>query len=305
MKTNKAYAIIAAMVLIFTGCGNPNYDYRGMFDGQSPDPDYRFDESMEYNEANGYRTVVSLTSEYDVYVGTDMHIDSLTPNIYHTEQFMTAFRNNLNAPVCLILGDLINGQNNIEWASNKVRDLAGLKKNYIFNTAGNHDVYFNQWGEWRDTWKTSTYYFVVESPNLLNPLQPNKDLYICLETANGTLGTKQLKWLENLLNEQKDVNYRHKIVFTHTHLFKKDGSQGHTSNYSTEETFEIIGILAKYDVDCFLCGHDHCREITHNQGITTIIVDALEEHYSDAYYMVATVGDELKYEFVGVKDEEK
>lgn len=296
---------LALFTLVAAGCGNSNYDFIGMFDGQSPDPDLRFAESMEYNDAYGYRTIISLNSEYEVYVGTDMHVDTICPNMYHTSQFMTAFRTNLNAPVCIMLGDLINGQHNMQWVSDNVHDWAGLKKNEVFNTLGNHDAYFNQWADWRDIWHTSTYYFVVESPNLLNPLQPNKDLYICLESANGTLGTKQLKWFKNLLEEQKDADYRHRIVFTHTQLLKKDGSQGHTSNFGTEETYELLSVMADNNVDLFLSGHDHAREVTHYQGITSIVCDALEEHDEETWYMVATIGNEIKYEFVAVENDEK
>ena len=58
--------------------------------------------------------------------------------------------------------------------------------------------------------------------------------------------------------------------------------------------------FAKYGIDWYLCGHDHSREITRHKGVTYITVDALEEHYPNAYYMIAYVGNDLQYRFVPV-----
>lgn len=276
-------------ILLLASCSQ-RLDFVGMVAGQSPVPDIRFEESMKYNEQNGSRDLITLTDTYRFYVGTDTHIDSAYD---HTAAYLRAFRNDLLAPFTLMLGDMINANGKTVWVSELIREQAGLKQNLIYPTLGNHDAYFNQWHEWQEQWGTSTYSFVVRTPL-------HRDLYICLESANGTLGKKQLKWLQELLDKSAKENYRHIIVFSHTHLFKKDASQGHTSNFAIEETQLLTELFSKYGVDWYLCGHDHSREITKFKGVTYITVDALEEHYPNAYYMIATVGSDLRYEFVPV-----
>lgn len=287
----KIFFLLAIMSL--TACSK-NLDLVGMFAGQSPQPDYRFDKSMEHNAAVGPRDLVLSSDDYRFYVGTDTHVDD---KYEHTAQYLRDFRQDPSASFTLMLGDLINAQQNIPWVSEMFRDSCGTKRDRIYITLGNHDAYFNQWGEWQQEWGSSTYSFDVVTPNA-------KDLYICIESANGTLGNKQTRWLKELLEQSLSKGYRHKIIFTHTHMFKKDGSQGHTSNYAMEETYELTDLFSRCGVDWYLCGHDHCREITHHKGVTYIIVDALEEHYNNAFYMIADIGEQMHYTFVPVGEQD-
>ena len=126
------------------------------------------------------------------------------------------------------------------------------------------------------------------------------DLYICLDTAEGTLGTDQLKWLKALLAEKKNAGYRHIIVFTHTHLFKQDSSQGHTSNLSMEETYELTYLLSDAGVELYLCGHDHSREVTSYGGVKYITVDSSTDAEPEPYYMVMEVGKQITYDFISL-----
>ena len=117
--------------------------------------------------------------------------------------------------------------------------------------------------------------------------------------AEGTLGTAQLQWLRELLTTNHlplttNHPFRHTIVFTHTHLFKRDNSQGHTSNYAIEETYELTSLLEQGGVDMYWCGHDHSREITDYAGFTSIVVDAIEDHYPPAFYMIADLSDAIR-----------
>ena len=129
------------------------------------------------------------------------------------------------------------------------------------------------------------------------------DRFICLDSAEGTLGTAQLQWLRELLTTNHlplttNHPFRHTIVFTHTHLFKRDNSQGHTSNYAVEETYELTSLLEQGGVDMYWCGHDHSREITDYAGFTSIVVDAIEDHYPPAFYMIADFSDQINYRFI-------
>ena len=288
-------SILAASVV---AC-NPNYDMLGMFNGTSPEVAVRFAESMAYNDSVGVRHVVVPSADYRVYVCTDSHIDSLDNNL---TTFVQAAQADTACRVVLHLGDLINARHHIPHAVSLLQPLMQAdSRQAFFITLGNHDIYFNQWHTFASYFGSSVYWFDTHLPDG-TPL----DRFICLDSAEGTLGTEQMAWLKDVLavpviaENGNTVSYRHTIVFTHTHLFKQDASQGHTSNYAMEETFELLSILSQGSVSMYWCGHDHSREITHYAGLVSIIVDALEEHYPPAFYMVADFSDKITYQFIEI-----
>ena len=277
--------MILAVALV-AGCSlTPNLDMVGMFYGQSPRNDARFEDSMKYNDEHGVcRTVVLPADEYKIYIATDMHVDSTWRN---TTEFARRAEADAACPFVLILGDVINAQGNY---GHFLEGIKPLTKTW-FCTAGNHDIYFGQWKEFVANIGSSTYWFVVQTPSA-------KDLYICIDTSDGTFGVKQLAWLRTLLEEKSKEGYRHIIVYTHTHMFKRDASQGHTSNFPMEDTYEITSLLSRYGVEWYLSGHDHSREITDFKKVRYIIVDSMQDIDEQPAYMVATIGEKLKYEYI-------
>ena len=126
-----------------------------------------------------------------------------------------------------------------------------------------------------------------------------RDLYICLDTASGYLGTRQMAWLKDVLKGMDATDLRHVVVFTHTHMFKKDGSQGHTSNYPLEETWELTSLFERTGVELFLSGHCHSRDIAYFNGVEYVVVDAPDEACSDSLtgYMTLEAGERLDCRF--------
>lgn len=286
--------IIAAAALMLSGCGEPTLDMVGMVDGQSPDTNVRMKggNGVIMVTAPAPRIINIPTSEYKVYVGTDMHIDTNAPTT-HTDSFLKAYTDDPKAPMAIILGDLVNGKSNMQMASERVREMAGSKLESLFMTLGNHDIYFKLWDQWTKEWGSSHYTVEVHTTG-------GTDFYICLDSASGYLGTEQMSWLKDVFESIKNRDLRHIIVFTHTHMFKKDGSQGHTSNYPIEETWELTSLFARNGVELFLSGHSHSRDISHFNGVQYVVVDALEEHYSDSQtgYMILEAGKELDCRFI-------
>lgn len=282
--------ILASSMLLSSCYGN--YDIVGMVYGQSPRSDERFENSMDYNQNAGYPTIVVPQDEYKVYYGTDMHVDT---SWNHTTKWTTALRNDANCYFGIILGDIINAINHFEDFNKGVEynPLTQAANKPLFATVGNHDLYYGQWKEYLKYWHTSTYYLTVKTPNYT-------DLFICMDSGDGTWGRKQFDWLRKLLADMNRSDYRHVTVYTHTHLFKRDSSQGHTSNYALEETYEIADLLDKGGVEWYVSGHCHCRDIADYKNTKYIIVDALEEHESDVAYMVGTFGEKLSYEFISL-----
>ena len=161
---------------------------------------------------------------------------------------------------------------------------------------GNHDIYFKQWPEYIKYFKTCYYYFVVETPS------GKKDLFVVYDSADGTVGSKQLQWLRETLEWADKQDFRHIVACTHTHFFKRDGSQGHTSNYTQEETYALLNLFEKHGVDMVWSGHDHSREITQVKDMTCVVVDSMKDEDKKPFYMLVTMGEKIGYEFISVAD---
>lgn len=273
-------------------CGpDARLDMVGMFAGSSPTIDERFEQSQEYNNKHEFVTLKALTDDYKVHVCTDTHI-STTQDKW--TKFIESYRADMNCPVAIHLGDIIDAQNHFDemYSAYEAVSINPDKRDTLMVVAGNHDIYFKQWPLFLDKFKTCTYYFIVETPS------GYRDLFICYDSADGTLGTKQLAWLKATLEWADTQSFRHIIGCTHTHLFKRDGSQGHTSNYTIEETYALINLYASHGVDMIWSGHDHTREITRVSGMTCIVVDSMKDEDKRPYYMLVTMGENIAYEFV-------
>jgi len=288
MKAVYTYCVLA--LLFLASCGK-NIDYAGLFYTINESPDERFAQSMSYNAEHGYDKITGVPDDYEVYVMSDIHVDFSTDNL---DRFVSDYlADSVAAPFALCLGDLINATDHWDYFDEHVKPVrdAGRK---IYYTVGNHDLYFDQWPEFRSRYHTSTYWFEVQTVGNF------KDLYISIDSGNGTLGVDQRDWLEDVLREKKNQGYRHTIVYTHTHFFKKDTSQGHTSNFNLEETYDLLDLFDRYDVSLVLQGHSHSRDLTTFKDVVYLRVDSLEDHYPDAYYTILNVGNHINFEFIKV-----
>jgi len=168
------------------------------------------------------------------------------------------------------------------------------KKDTLFVSPGNHDIYFDQWSCFRQYFHTSSYYFLVQTPS------GKLDFYLIIDSAEGCLGEKQLAWLKQILSWADKQPFRHRMVATHTHPFMEDASQELTSNYPLEETYELVDLFGSHHVEFYLCGHDHYRDVTRFGGCTYIVLDALQDKQENAGYMVMDVSSTVNYDFVSV-----
>ena len=290
MKKNIGLWIMACGV-IFAAC--ERLDMVGMFAGSSPTIDERWEESMAYNQEAGFDTLYAVAEDYHLYVCTDTHI---TKKRNRWEHFIASYRADKLCPVAVHLGDIIDARTDVAYVEEALApQMVGTNKHdTLMAVCGNHDIYFQLWEKFLRVFKTSTYYFVVQTP------AGKQDLFIVYDSADGTVGSKQLQWLENTLKWADTQNFRHIVACTHTHFFKRDGSQGHTSNYTIEETYALLNLFTQHNVKMVWSGHDHSREITQVKGMTCIVVDSMTEHDEHPYYMLVTMGDKIDYEFIPV-----
>lgn len=276
--------LLPAFILCLVSC--EKYDFPGMIKGSSPSSDERFAVSKAYNDANGFRSFSPDGEEYTFYAATDAHVST-------TANGLTAFVNAClsdasSAPFAIFTGDAMDKKNNFNLFLQAVRPLSANGRT-LCCTPGNHDLYFGQWTDHIREMKTASYCF--EACTGTDGAVAGKDLFISLDSASGTLGTDQRAWLGAVLASAKG-RYRHIIIFTHTHFFKRDNSQGHTGNFNLEEGYELASLFSDNGVELVICGHDHHFEDTFFKGVRFVTLAALEDIADERYYYTFNVTPE-------------
>ena len=183
----------------------------------------------------------------------------------------------------MILGDCTEVLNNLptylnSLAYNPEKHLCNYE---LFHVLGNHDIFFDGWAEFRELIGPSVYWFEVV-------FDEGRDLYITLDSANGTLGRKQTEWLKSFLKNNRS-KYRHCIVLTHTNLFYTDLSQTSSGNMAMEETFMLMDLFRKQNVSLVLQGHDHYRENLVYDGVKYTVVGTIRDESKAPEYLKISV----------------
>ena len=282
------YHIILMLVLaLWTGCSERMNNYSATV----PQPNERFASSMAYNKAHGYATLKVPDGNYRIYVCSDTHLDKTADNFKH---FIRLYHDDADCPAAVNLGDLVEACESYDFFEQALKDTpAGEgKHDTLFVTPGNHDLYRNQWESFQKHWPTSTYYFVVEAQDSAK----TRDLFICLDSAQGTLGTLQLRWLRDLL-ESSHAAYRHIFIFSHVNMYRRDNTYADISTLPLEETMELMDLFSRSHVTQYWSGHDHGRELFSIGGVTYIIVDTLKDPYPEPAYMILHVGEQVENTF--------
>jgi 3',5'-cyclic AMP phosphodiesterase CpdA len=230
------------------------------------------------------------TDEYVIYACTDSHITRKTHQ--NLDYFMAQYKAETAPKVAIHLGDIIDAQKNFPCADSILHFAGQTMQDTVLATPGNHDVYFKQWPIYREFFKTGTYWF--ETRNGSKKL----DLFICLDSADGTLGGDQMKWLRALLESKSKEGYRRMIVFTHTHLWKLDASQGHTSNMALEETYELTALLGQYKIPYVWSGHQHARQSVIFKGVNYLVLNATKDSEKGQSYMKVNMGEHVIYHYI-------
>ena len=288
MKKNYLYIAVA---LLLSACNeNSTLDMAGMFSPNGEVVNTRFEQSMAYNQTRGEISLNMGADDYVIYVCTDSHITRKTHK--NLDYFVAQYKAETAPKIAIHLGDVIDAQKNLPCADSILHFPGQTIADTVFVTPGNHDIYFKQWSEYRRFFQTSCYWF--ETRNGAKKL----DLFICLDSAEGTLGTKQMKWLKELLESKSKEPYRRIIVYTHTHIWKLDGSQGHTSNMALEETYELTSLLADYKIPYVWCGHQHARQSVFFKGVNYLVLNATKDSEKGQSYMKVNMGDAAIYHYI-------
>jgi len=130
----------------------------------------------------------------------------------------------------------------------------------FYPVVGNHDITHNGWALWADLFHSSFYEFNVLTHDADSI--PFFDHFIFLDTASGTLGSKQIDALNNGILTNYDqiaaMNSipRHAFLFSHTNLFRPQTVQ-FASTFPREEMYYLFHKLDEWGVSCMFCGHVH------------------------------------------------
>lgn len=289
MKNKLLYIALSALVLMACANEDTALDMKGMFSPNGETVKTRFAQSMAYNDSVGEMHVDMHADNYVIYVCTDSHITRKAHK--NLDYFINQYKAAPTPKMALHLGDLIDAQKNFPCVDSILHFPGQTILDTIFTTPGNHDIYFKQWPIYREYFRTSAYWFDTRNGN------KKLDLFICLDSAEGSLGTDQTNWLKNLLEAKSQEDYRRIIVFTHTHLWKLDGSQGHTSNMALEETYELTSLLAQFKVDFVWCGHQHSRQSVIFKGVNYLVLDATQDSETGQAYMTVEMGENCFYHY--------
>ena len=267
------YNFLLSVAFIVSGC--THLDVKGLLVPTSDGVQTRFEQSSKMNECLR-AAVIEAEDDYVFYVATDPHIDQTSTNL---RIFNDASRNDNEALFSVILGDCTDIRDNLpayldalayspEKHSNDLR---------MFHVLGNHDIFYDGWKSFKELVGPSVYWYEVVFPL-------GKDLYICLDTANGTLGRKQTEWFMTFLEKNRSA-YRHCIILTHTNLFYTDNSQVSSGNMPIEETYAIMDLLGRNRVSLVLQGHDHFREVLEYDHVRYVVIGAISDKCDSPEYL--------------------
>lgn len=274
-------------------------DVAGMVINRS-DTEERVADWLDYNAQNGEPVIVNAPDEYHVYSCSDSHYserDSIVPQgekdrLY---KYITAERNDPKAVFAIHAGDMVNesGEAGFRMTYDAlVYDSVNQAKNDpCFLVIGNHDVYFDCAPFFKQYFHTSTYTVTV------NTVSGYKDLFIFLDSGNGTHGKRQLEWLEEKFSHRDD--YRHCFVVSHNWLFRTSYNYTTTpaANLPQDEQYAFMDLMSNNNVEMVIMGHFHMREQRQFGGVQYVMTDNLNEDKETPSYLVVTVGEKVRYAY--------
>lgn len=272
-------ASLAACTLLLIGC---NLDIKGFIIPTSDVVEKRFEQSMKLNNATSI-DIVNVEDDYVFYVCTDPHINETTINL---STFYDRLCNDASASFGVILGDCIDMRDKLPVYLDAL-NYTPEKHKYdqrIFHVLGNHDLYFNGWVDYKELVGPSVYWFETLFPS-------GKDLYIVLDSATGTLGQKQTRWLQSFLSEERS-DYRHCFILTHTNLFYTDNTQMTSGNLNLDESMALFDLFGKHRVTLVLQGHDHYREDLVCNNVRYTVVGTIRDEFKAPEYLKVNVNEE-------------
>ncbi len=273
--------LIIGLSVLFSACHYA--DMGGMVvTGESVNE--RVEQSLSFNSTHAITELTVSKDDYSICTMGDSHIGGTT----NFDAFLSQAKNMKTAAVVLD-GDICSG-NAVDYDMLEQHLLSpdSLK---TFFVAGNHDLYFGGWKEFYSRFGSSTYYFTIKTPT-------GSDLFICLDSGSGTLGSKQLDWFKNVLENVRPA-HRHCIIFTHNNLYRIRRTL--STNPVEEELVVLTELFAKHRVDMVITGHDHVKNVFLLGKTTHITMNALLDGFPNPGFVKVTIKNGvIDYQFIDI-----
>lgn len=289
MKRLTYILILAASLMLASSCNR--LDVLGMVVNRS-DTEERVADWLDWDNQNPPFVINNVPDNYTFYSCSDSHINDDNSRLAN---YITIERNDPEAVFSIIAGDLANergeGPYILTESAMEFDSSIHAENDPCFPIIGNHDVYFDCADFYKQHFHTSTYTVTV------NTVSGNKDLFIFLDSGNGTHGRRQLDWLEEQLSHRAD--YRYCFVISHNWLFRTTYNYTTTpaANLPEDEQYAFMDLMSNNAVDMVIMGHFHYRDTKTFGGVKYVMTDNLNESKEEASYLVVRCADKVTYEY--------
>jgi 3',5'-cyclic AMP phosphodiesterase CpdA len=205
---------------------------------------------------------------------TDTHIEN--GQARGLEKLQRVIQDNGQIKFVVFTGDIT--QNGARQDLQKFIDIARSFDIPCYPVIGNHDIYFNNWPNWKDLIGSTCYRVDGDAVSLF-----------ILDSANAFWGKNQLDWLQRELKSARGRVF----VFTHCNLFVESPADLQQTT-DTKERAHIISLL-KGRCDIMFAGHLHKETVREAGGVRYITVEAFVE--KQTYCLVSVKRTGVSYAF--------
>jgi len=260
---------LLAACCLYSGC---TVDLLGLFG--STGLAERFNERNNFQFLRPDERTIPLQGDYSFIVLSDTHIEK--GNAFGLEKIREVIEADTTIKFMVIIGDITQCayKEDIE----KFIEIARSLPIPCYPVIGNHDIYFNNWPNWKELIGSTCYRINGGGATLF-----------ILDTANAYFGKDQLDWLDQ---ELKSATGR-VFAFTHTNFFVESPADIQQVT-DTKERARVLSILRKR-CDVMFSGHLHKRIISEAGGVKFIAIE--DFRHEKVYCRVSVKASGISYEF--------
>lgn len=291
------YVLVIALLSVMTHTSCDKYDVAGILINRS-DTEDRVNTWLKYNAENGEIVMENVPDNYTFYSSSDSHYNKTIESFSEDDRiysYVTKNRNDSLAIFSILNGDIAGekGEEPFKIAEKAMAYNPDTQKTDkpCFTTLGNHDVSYDCADFYKKYFHTSTYTVTVKTKSGM------KDLFIFLDSGNGTHGPTQINWLEEKLSHRD--NYRYCIVISHNWLFRTTYNYTRTpyANLPIEEQYALMDLMSEKSVNLMLMGHAHRCEAHIIGGVHYVMTENMNKTDETPTYLNVYCGEELLYQY--------
>jgi 3',5'-cyclic AMP phosphodiesterase CpdA len=276
-------AILSCVLLL--SAASCSVDIFGLFGSHDFDERFEYRDTFRLLSEEDRALSLPAEDEYSFVVLTDTHIeDGNDQGLGGLIAIIDRDSVGTDDRFVVITGDITqNGkQKDVKCFINFVKELKNKKGIPCYPVLGNHDIYFNNWRNWRNLIGSSCYR--IGAPG------SGTTLFI-LDSANASFGFRQLDWLERELGKTGG----HIFLFTHANFFIKDLGFADTQQFTdVRERARVISLLAGR-AEAVFSGHIHKRVERESGGVKYIAIEDFKDNKT--WCRVYVTKTDTRYEF--------